>query len=317
MAFTSANGLITNLVNYQGRFILTSNTRTPLTTFLGARDLENGGGFEHVGAMKFAMSQSSALDAASQPAVTENQTFTAGTAKVNIPTQNLNYCQVYRHDVKISKMKLNDRSISGQAIDGEALLLQLMDPQLMLGFKQIKRNYEYVCLQGTGQDGSSSSDTAFKTQGILTGISTNVEAAGGAVFSKDLLNAVLVAMADGGAEFINMQLHCQMDLKQAISAAYGLPIRSVSMGGVNITTIETDAGPVDVVYSPQMPADTIGIFDMDFCSLKSNHGGGDMPVDIFNIPFSGVGEQAELYGQLGFDYGVESKHGKITNVVAS
>ena len=143
MGATTAAGVLSNLKNLDGILLTTSNVNTPFVTLAGAsEDLRSG--FEEVGSMKYAMSAASSLDAASQPEITENDNFTAGSSKVYELTQQVNYCQPFRGDVKISDFVLSDRSIQGVAIaNGRDPIVDQVVRQVGEHLKQIKIQFEY------------------------------------------------------------------------------------------------------------------------------------------------------------------------------
>ncbi len=316
MGFSAENLLSTNVLNYQGDLILADNTQNPLTTYLGARDELTGTAFAEVPAMEFNMSQTHTLDAASQPAVTENQTIAAVASSVNKGTQRTNYAQVFTRAVNASMIKLADRSISGNAVDGDALLLQVFEPQIAIQQAQIKRDYEFSCINGTAQDSNGDPDVAYKMRGILNAVGIAEKAAGGASIGVPLFDEIIQLMADAGASFDDIQIHCRMDVKQAIAKLFGLPPRDRTLGGINITRIATDAGEMSLVYNPKMAADTIGFFDMSFCKLVSNTPriAGAVPFGLYEIASVSMAQKRQLYGHLGIDFGDGVKHGKITNV---
>lgn len=86
-----------------------------------------------------------------------------------------------------------------------------------------------------------------------------------------------------------------------------------NVGGVNLTQIETDFGPLSIMMDRQMPAGTLA-----FVSLE------DLAPVLMEVPDKGflfveplakVGsaERAQIYGEIGLEYGNERKHAKITN----
>ena len=318
MAFTAADGTSVNLLNYMGRFFLQGNLKNPLISSLGARDLANGksSGFRQVFSMKYPMGQTATLDAASQPSLSETALKSAGTSSVLEMAQTLGYCNPFRADVFLSKIKLNDRAISGRVVQGGAVIFNLMKPQILANFKQIAKNFEYCCHNGALQDGSGSAGTAYKMNGLLTSITTNIEDAN-VVFSKAVLDALLVTMDGNGADSDNLELHARLILIQKIAATYGLAVRSQDIGGVAVKYVETDSCRIKLVNSPKVPANTIGLYDSNHLELVANYAAPDSAIDVYDLAVIGAGIQAEILGFLGLDFGDEQKHGKITNVTAS
>jgi len=86
-----------------------------------------------------------------------------------------------------------------------------------------------------------------------------------------------------------------------------------NVGGVNLTVIETDFGPLSIMMDRQMPSDKVV-----FASLEEL-----APVFLevpdkgflFVEPLAKVGaaERSQVYGEIGLKYGNERKHAKILN----
>ena len=316
MGFDAENLLMSNVSNYQGDLVIVDALKNPLTTYLGVRDEIEGTNFEEVGSMLFNMSQAHTLDAPSQPAVTENQTIAAIASGVNKGVQVTNALQVFTAAVNASPIKLANKTISGNAIDGEALLLQVFAPQIKFHREQIKANYEFSVWNGVFSDGSANSDTAFQIRGILNAADIASVDALNLPVTVDLINEVLQKMADGGADFEDVQLHCRSDLKIAVGKLYALAPRDRTLGGVNITRIETDFGEVSLVWNPKIPADTIGFVDAANCKLVSNTVPGGVPFGMYGIASVSMAQKRQLYGHLGIDYKHGCKHGKLIKVKA-
>ena len=317
MASTAANGLITNLANYQGEWIGIGQRKYPFSSLLGMGAMERGeeSPFREVGAMKYNMSQTYSLDAASQPAITENGTFSAASSSVYATTQNTNYCQIFREGVKFSDLKLSDRSISGNAIDGDIFAMQEFQKQLMIHLEQMKRDFEYSIINGSGQDGSADPDVAFKIDGLYTALSTSKIDASAAAVSKALIESLAVSMLDNGADMEDMYFMCRADLLMDINTLYGVQPRSESRGGINlIELVIPGMPPVKLVYNDVVPSGVLLAVDMGHCEGVSNTTPGLPQISFRQTANVGQGEIGEVFAKIGLDFGHESKHGALYNL---
>lgn len=321
MGSTAANGLITNLNNYQGEWVAADQKKYPFATLLGLARMSAGeeNPFRNVGDMKFDMSQSYTLDAASQPAITENQTFNAPTSNVYATTQNLNYCQVFREGVKLSDLKQSSQRLAGHVINGQAAQLNDMQKQIMVHIEQMKRDFEYSIINGSGQDGSSDSDTAFKIGGLYTDLSSNKVNANGNPISKDLIEKQLVvSMADNGSDMRNMYFMADAYLITAINELYGVQPRAVNIGGINLLQLVIPImGTVNLVYNDLVPSGVLLAVDLDRCEGVSNTTPGEAQISLRSPANAGQGDIKEVFAKIGLDYTHESKHGAIYGLATS
>jgi len=317
MASTTASGLITNLANYQGEWIGIGQRKYPFSSLLGMGALERGeeSPFREVGAMHFNMSQSYSLDSASQPSHSENSTFNSATSTVYQTTQNTNYCQVMREGVRFSDLKLSDRSISGNAIDGDIFAMQEFQKQIMIHLEQMKRDFEFSIINGVGADGSSDPATAFQVNGLYTALSTNKIDASAVAISKPLIESLAESMLDNGADMEDMYFMCRSNLLMDINTLYGVQPRSESRGGINLLELVIPGmPPVKLVYNDLVPSGVLLAVDMGHCEGVSNTTPGLPQISFRSTANVGQGEIGEVFAKIGIDFGHESKHGALYNL---
>lgn len=90
--------------------------------------------------------------------------------------------------------------------------------------------------------------------------------------------------------------------------------QSRNVGGVAVSTIETDFGVLNVMLNRHMPSGALQVVSLEECSPVF------LPIPdkgfLFVEPLAKVGaaERAQLYGEIGFKYGNERKHGKVLGV---
>lgn len=316
MANVNAASNTFNLPNYVGELFLVGKNRTPFLNMIGGLT-----GGRAVNVWEFPTSLEESHDTPTQPNITETASLTAPTAKTFVPTQHTNVCQIFQRAVSMSYARMSDNAtLSGLSILGNNPISDPFEHQKARALEAIALDVEYTFLNGVYQRAANSgAETANKTRGILSAISTNVVAGSSGALSKAMINELVRAMADSGSPFAQPVLFCNSFQKQALSGIYGVsPMGSVpssrTVGGVNIETILTDFAQVGVVYDPFMPADTVMIADLSVVAptFLAVPGKGHM----FYEPLSktGAGETGMLYGQIGLAYGPETYHGKITGL---
>ncbi|MDC2953380.1 DUF5309 family protein [Streptomyces gilvifuscus] len=140
--------------------------------------------------------------------------------------------------------------------------------------------------------------------------------------SSDHVNDLLQLAYDNGgiSEQFTGTLLCGSIQKRAITKAmasqYGqYQETSRNVGGVNVTTVVTDFGTLNVMMDRHMPQDTIAAVSLEQL----------MPV-FLNIPGKGVffdeplaktgaSDERQLYGEIGLKYGLERAHAVMTGLV--
>ena len=163
--------------------------------------------------------------------------------------------------------------------------------------------------------------TERKTRGLLEAISTNEVAAAAAALDQAKVEDALKQMADSGAPFEMPVIMANSFQKQKLSSIYSsalaLAPRDRNIGGVNITTIETDFGQVGIVYDRHLPTDDVVIVDLAFCKPVFLDIPGKGHFFVEPLAQSGAAYKFQVYGEIGLEYGPEQFHAKITNLATS
>jgi hypothetical protein len=319
MANTNAAATVWNCPNYTGELYLIGANQTPFLNMIGGLQ---GGNIRTVSDFQYPLAQPWALEAASQPAITETASLTAPNPWTYVRSQDVNTCQIWQRQVSVSYAK---QSVTGQVTaDGTTGLVMLdqqpvqneLDFQITAHMRQIALDVDYTFLNGAYQQATSAA-VAAKTRGIITGATTNTVAAGTAALDKALIDQLLRTMAANGAEFINPVIFVNAFQKQQISNIYGYAPEDRNVGGYNIKQIETDFAVLGIVWAPNVPAATLLVADLAFCAPVF------LPVPNKGVLFyeelskTGASEKGQIYGQLGLDYGPEEYHGTITGLATS
>jgi hypothetical protein len=213
-------------------------------------------------------------------------------------------------------------------VEGTNPVRSPMQHQIDLKVGKVKRDVERSFLEGTLVN-PSDNNTARETQGILGAITTHTinytTGAGGKGTAytslRDCLNDLLIDMSVPSTEaatapfnmpviFVNGAM--KVDISNEYSNTGALAIRSNTVGGVNIDTLITDFGNFGVVVDRYMPAATMLVADMSVVQpvLLPIPGKGHFFVEP--LAKTGAVDSAQLYGEIGLQYGPESFHGTIT-----
>lgn len=320
MANTNNPATSWNCPNYVGELYQIGANQTPFLNMMGGL---SGGGIRTVGDFQFSLAQPWALEAASQPAITEAGSLTAPTAWTYVRGQDVNTCQIFQKAVNVSYAK---QSVAGQLtadatthlVDGTDVqpVQTELDFQINATLEQIAVDVEYTFLRGAYQQ-ATAADVAPKTRGICTGCSTNTINASSVRLSKALFDQLLRTMAGNGSKFRNPVVFVNAFQKQMLSNLYAYAPQDRNVGGVNIKQIETDFAMVGVVWAPHMLTSTLLLADMEVVRPVF------LPVPNKGVLFyealskTGAAESGQVYGQIGLDYGPEEFHGTITSLATS
>jgi len=171
--------------------------------------------------------------------------------------------------------------------------------------------------------------TARETQGILGAITTHTldYTVGTYTSLRTALNDLLVGMFDptneaevapAANEDGTFVIFCNAARKVQISNDYTnsglLAPRDRTIGGVAVDTLLTDFGTLHVVLDRYMPSNELLLADMSVvrpCYLPIP---GKGLFFIEPLAKTGSTDKAQLYGEIGLEYGPESFHGKITAI---
>jgi hypothetical protein len=309
-------GTTHNLPNYTGELFLLGQNTTPFLNLIGGL---NGANMPVVNSTEFSMGQGYALNAPSQPEISEEASTTAPEATHYGREQETNVVQIFQKAVKISYSKLGDaNTVAGINVLGqEQPVRNEKDFQINANLAQIARDVNYTFLHGTYQKPSNST-TAAKTRGILTGINTKVvNNSAKAELTKDMLDELFRNCATDGFDFTNAVIMADAYNVQKITNLYGYAPTDRNIGGMAIKQLLTDFGQVMIVFEPTMNG-TLGLFDMNkIAPVFRNIAGKGAGIFYEDLAKVGAAEHGQLYGEVGLDYSSERFHGKITNLATS
>lgn len=320
MANTNNAATSWNCPNYTGELFLIGANQTPFLNMIGGLQ---AGAVRICSDFQFPLAQPWALESAAQPAITETASMTAPDPWTYVRGQDVNTCQIFHRAVSVTYAK---QSVVGQiTADATTKLTDRNDPQpvqneldfqISAHMRQIAVDAEYTFLNGSYQQATSAA-VAAKTRGIITACTSNTVNANSAALDKPLVDQLLRTMAASGAEFANAVIFVNALNKQRLSNIYGYAPQDRNVGGVNISQIETDFAMLGIVWAPYVPAATLLIADLAYCSPVFLPVPGKGVLFYEELSKTGAAEKGQIYGQIGLDYGPEEYHGTITSLATT
>lgn len=312
MGAITGQGESYNLPNYVGELFNVSPTDTPLLSAIGGMT-----GGKSVTSKQFTW-QTTDLAGATQTAAVEGAD---PTMKGRTRSEVINVAQIMQYGVEVSYTKQAAvGNLSGESIIGNQPVQDELAFQLDMAMKTAARDIEHSFIQGTYVADTDIS-TARKTRGMLEAVTTNEVAGAAGALDQAKVESALKQMADSGAPFEMPVIFANAFQKQKLSAIYSsalaLAPRDRNIGGVNITTIETDFGQVGIVFERHIPADDVLIADLAFLKPVFLDIPGKGHFFVEPLAQSGSAYKFQVYGEIGLEYGPEQFHAKITNLATS
>lgn len=299
--------------NFSGMLFRKGVEKTPFSTMIGA----NRGFTNHV---EFVTGQYYNSIQGSQPSISESASLTAPEANVATRSQLTNVTQIFQETVSVSYAKeSNMGTMSGVNIAG-----QQPNPQSELEFQisramaKIAQDIEYTFLNGVYNKATNDNEVN-KTRGILTAITTNVINAGGDSMSRNLISKALMAIASAGGDISNIvvgmpAIHlAQLDYDANKNGMSAVP-RERNINGLMIQTILTPFGAVGVHLMETIPVGTALVFNpsvMRPIEMNVPNKGNFFLEELAKV---GAGQNYQIFGQIGLDFGCEWVSAKITGL---
>ncbi len=312
MGAITGQGESYNLPNYVGELFNVSPTDTPLLSAIGGMT-----GGKSVTSKQFTW-QTTDLAGATQTAAVEGAD---PTMKGRTRSEVINVAQIMQYGVEVSYTKQAAvGNLSGESIIGNQPVQDELAFQLDMAMKTAARDIEHSFIQGT-YVADTNITTARKTRGMLEAVTTNEVAGAAGALDQAKVESALKKMADSGAPFEMPVIFANAFQKQKLSAIYSsalaLAPRDRNIGGVNITTIETDFGQVGIVFERHIPADDVLIADLAFLKPVFLDIPGKGHFFVEPLAQTGAAYKYQVYGEVGLEYGPEQFHAKITNLATS
>lgn len=311
-------GTTYNLPNFVGELFQSSPEDTPLLSSIGG--LTGGKSinstlFEWQGYdLRDADDSRQRLEGAKAPDGESRKRFNA-----------YNVTEIHQEAVELSYTK---QGATGQRNVGDMPVVQLgnavvpadeMAWQITQQLKQIARDVEKTFITGTFNN-PPDNQHARRTRGLLEAITTNVMTTDKTAKTLDretILDLMEKAWQNGGIQesetrtvIVNSTLKRALTRVFITDAKYQEQTRNV--GGVDLQTVETDFGRLNIMLDRYMPKDKLIVASLEQLSPCF------MPIPnkghFFAEPLGkdGASDKVQLYGEIGLEYGNERTHAVLT-----
>ncbi|HEX5995679.1 MAG TPA: DUF5309 family protein [Jiangellales bacterium] len=318
MGAVAGQGTTFNLPNYHGELFTITPTETPFLSAIG--------GIAGAVATRAKLFEWQTVDrraSAANNAVVEGAAAPAASERSRSNVTNV--VEIHQSAVEVSYTKqaaTNEFAGANLGLDDNPVSDELAF-QIMAELESMAVDVERSFISGVF-DNPANNGAPRKTRGILTAITTNVNANGGVdrALTKDVVDATLSTMFANGARMpqASTVFMCGPSQKINLSGIYSAatlnqPTQTRNVGGVAIDTLVTDFGVFGVMLNRWMPADQIGIIDLSVCRPRFLEIPGKGLLFAEPLAKTGAAEKWQLYGEIGLEYGPETYHGLISDLL--
>jgi hypothetical protein len=213
--------------------------------------------------------------------------------------------------------------IAATSILGTQPVMDEMSWQLVIKLEQAGLDVEAMFLDGTLANPADG--TARQTQGIVGAVSgdttTDYVSVSDQTATRAVINDLTRKLYINGARFRNCIIFVGARSKEELGDDYGRSTdgwnqepRSGSMFGVNIETVNTEQGQIPIALNRHLDVDTVLIVELSVCQPRF------LPIrnkgHFFMEPLakSGSYDRAQLYGEIGLEYGPSGWHAIAENL---
>lgn len=244
----------------------------------------------------------------------------APTAEERVRTNAFNVVEIHQEAIELSYTKLADAMTDALVRTNQApQVSDEWDFQMEAALKSIARDVEWAFINQSFNDPADNT-TPRRTRGLIQAIATNVTAvaASGLLTEDHVLDTMQLAYENGGLQegetrTIIAGPAAKRQLTKIFITDKGFSQAGErNVGGVNLQTFETDFGRVNIMLNRHVPAGTLLIVSLEDLSPVILEIPGKGFLFVEPLAKVGAAERAQLYGEIGLDYGNERKHAKIT-----
>lgn len=305
------------VLNYSGMLYNNGNTRTPLSSIIGARAV-NTNHCEFVVGQEY-----TGGGAGSQPAISETASLTAPDASIVTRAQKTNITQIFQESVGVSYAKQSNMgTLSGVNVaDQKANPINELDFQVAAKMQKIARDIEYTFINGVYNKATTDA-TINKTRGLVTAITTNtIEMKSKALGLWDIADGVK-KVYESNAPSNGLCLWCDATTMFQINAdaiQNGLTIVPAArdINGIKLSKVITPIGEVYLYLGECLPSGTALLLDLDVIRPVNQPVPGKGNFFLEPLAKTGAGEKYQIFGQLGLDHGPDWYHCKFTKIATT
>lgn len=302
------------VLEYSGMLFNKGNTQCPFSTAIGSRAKTTN----HV---EFVVGQEYNTDKTlAQPSISETESLTAPDATVVTRKQTTNVTQIFMDSVGISYAKQSNMgTLSGINIANQSgNPINELDFQVAAHMQQIRNQIEYTFINGVYAKATTDA-TANKTCGMVSAIKTNEIKMASKELSvwdvADMLKKIQDAHAptSGLTLWVDGITRLQLNAS-AVQNNLTIVPSDRTINGINISTLVTPMGSIDLVSAQYLPAGTALVMNLGIIAPVYQPVPGKGNFFLEPLAKTGAGQKYQLFGQLGLDYGAEWYHGKFTGL---
>jgi len=317
MGAVSGQGTTYNLPNYHGLLYSVTPTETPFLASIGGLS-----GGKRTKSVEFEWQTVDRRTSTANNSVVEGAAAPTGVARSRSNVSNV--VEIHQSAVEVSYTRQAatgmysgiNIGMDDNPVDDE------LTAQITAELESMAVDVEMSFLTGTYQKPANNS-TARKTRGLLTAITTNVNANGGTgrALSKAIVDATLSTMYGNGAKLPQDSTVIMTGPGQKVNltnlyttATLNQPTMTRNIGGVAVDTLVTDFGTFGVMLNRWMPTGQVAIVDLSVCAPVWLEIPGKGLLFAEPLAKSGASEKWQLYGEVGLEYGPETYHGLIKDL---
>jgi len=314
MAGITGQGQTFNLPNYVGDLFELTPSDTPFLSLIGGLS-----GGEATSSPSFQWQAYDLRAAAVDNAALEGAD--APTSESRVRANYYNVCQIMQESIEVSYSKMAAiGAYSGENIAGENPITNEMDFQVEQMLKQIARDAEKSFLEGAFNDPTDNT-TARKTLGIANAAGNSADMADAALTEDKVLDLMQAVWENGGIQVSETAtLMCNANVKRQLTKIFvtdkNYREESRNVAGVNVTTIETDFGKVNVLLNRHVNTQQLYVVSAELCAPVFMNIPDKGFLFVEPLSKGGASEKFQIYGEVGLKYGNPNAHGKIVNIAA-
>ena len=317
-------GTTFDLPNYVGELFAVSPEDTPFLSAIGGLT-----GGRPANATHFTWSGYDLRDASSTRQRVEGAA--APDAEARVRFSSMNVVEIHQESIDTSYTKQaatgqfgnigsNQPNVAG--LSGENAVTDEHGWQISQALKQIARDVEMSFIRGEYADPSTNDDPR-RTRGLLEAIESHAVDADGEPLTDGLLLDLMQDVWESGgiAETETATLMVGARQKRNLTRLFitdrGYQEQTRDVGGVNLQTIETDFGRLNIMLNRWMPSDAVAVVSLEQCAPRMLPVPGKGFLFQEDLAKVGASDRTQIYGEIGLEYGNELTHGKITGLATS
>lgn len=307
-------GMTYNFPNYVGELYSVSRGDTPFLSAIGGLT-----GGESAGSTIIEWQTEDLRDADIARQRLEGAKAPDGEERVRSRVSNV--LEIHQESVELSYTRqatTRMRSTDGDkmvTIGTTTLTESELDHQIGIALKQAARDVNKAFIAGTYQNPTDNTQPR-KTRGLAEAITTNVVVGTGNLTEDLVLDLLQKVWENGGIrEGETRTILVGAKMKRALSRVFirenGYRETSRTVGGVNVTMIETDFGACNIMLENDVPSDTLIVASLEECTPVFLEIPNKGHFFVESLAKTGASDKIQLYGEIGLKYGAEQHHGRL------